>query len=41
MIEALIEIRDHVQWMREESETDLRGLLHLLNTLIKEHGDVR
>ncbi len=31
--EALKEVQDHVQWCREEGETDLRGILHKIKSL--------
>lgn len=31
--EALKEIQDHVQWCREEGETDLRGILYVIKSL--------
>jgi hypothetical protein len=31
--EALKEIQDHVQWCREEGETDLRGILYKIKSL--------
>ena len=34
--EALKNVQDHVQWCREEGETDLRGILFHIKELRKE-----
>jgi len=37
--QALEEIEKHVQWCREEGETDLRGILWTIKTLREISGE--